>query len=97
MVTVRKDIFLVVAFDVSSDRRRRKIVKVLEKYGTRVNYSVFECLVTEGDAMELKRRIAIAMKAGKDNILVWPLCKTCIDRRVSILGVKEEETLIKIL
>ena len=97
MVKIHKDIFLVVAFDVSSDRRRRKIVKILEKYGTRVNFSVFECLVTEGDALELKRMIALAMKAGKDNILVWSLCKTCIDRRISILGVREEEGVVKLL
>jgi CRISPR-associated protein Cas2 len=97
MIKAQRDYFLVVAFDVSSDRRRRKLTKVLEEYGSRVNFSVFECLVSAAEAVELKRKIALCMKARKDNILVYSLCKNCIDKRVSILGATEEEGVVKIL
>ena len=36
---------VVVAYDIVSDKRRNKMVKFLEQYGKRINYSVFECLV----------------------------------------------------
>jgi CRISPR-associated endonuclease Cas2 len=35
--------FLVVAYDVTHDRRRTRVVKILKNYGERVQYSVFEC------------------------------------------------------
>jgi CRISPR-associated protein Cas2 len=91
------DLFLLVAFDVSSDRRRRRIVKVLEKQGSRVNYSVFECMLTAMEAQKLKEDLARLMKPGKDNILVYPLCKNCVDKRISILGKAEREEVVKML
>ena len=33
----------VVSYDITSDRLRNKIAKTLEGYGTRIQYSVFEC------------------------------------------------------
>ena len=36
----------VVAYDISDDKRRLKVVKILEKSGIRINYSVFECMLT---------------------------------------------------
>ena len=34
--------FVVVAYDIPDDRRRTRVAKVLEDYGDRVQYSVFE-------------------------------------------------------
>lgn len=45
----------VISYDVSDSRRRRRVAGILEKLGTRVQYSVFEVLVTE---TALKRAIA---------------------------------------
>lgn len=42
-----KKIFCVVAYDIQDDRSRIQISKILEKYGTRINYSVFECMFTD--------------------------------------------------
>ena len=36
-----------VCYDITSDRVRNKIVKTLEGYGRRVQYSVFECDLDE--------------------------------------------------
>jgi len=33
----------VVSYDIGNDKRRTKLSTLLEKYGTRVNYSVYEC------------------------------------------------------
>ncbi len=37
----------VVSYDISNDRRRTKLASLLDKYGTRVNYSVYECELNE--------------------------------------------------
>ncbi len=33
----------IVTYDISNDKRRTKLSTLLEKYGLRVNYSVYEC------------------------------------------------------
>jgi CRISPR-associated protein Cas2 len=40
-------IFCIVAYDVEDNRQRDKIAKLLEKYGIRINLSVFECMFTD--------------------------------------------------
>ena len=37
----------VVSYDIISDRTRRKLSKILEGYGVRIQYSVFECRLNE--------------------------------------------------
>lgn len=36
-----------VSYDITSDRRRRRIANLLENYGKRIQYSVFECYLDE--------------------------------------------------
>ena len=33
----------VISYDISNDKRRTKLSTLLDMYGTRVNYSVYEC------------------------------------------------------
>lgn len=37
-------LFYVVVYDISSDKQRKKVSDLLEGYGLRVQYSVFECV-----------------------------------------------------
>ena len=36
-----------VSYDIESDRLRKKISDTLENYGIRIQYSVFECEISE--------------------------------------------------
>ncbi len=49
--------FLVVSYDIPSNRRRYKVMKTLEGFGTRVQYSVFECNLKPREAEELHKRL----------------------------------------
>jgi CRISPR-associated protein Cas2 len=89
--------FIVVAYDIAANRRRGKVAKTLGKYGVRVNYSVFECLLSPADVDRLKDELSAIIKQNKDTVLVYPLCKNCVDNRVSLKGRKEKETLVKVL
>ena len=47
----------VVTYDIPNDKRRKKVSDLLEGYGRRVQYSVFECLLTSAKYAELKHRL----------------------------------------
>jgi CRISPR-associated protein Cas2 len=49
--------FLIVSYDIPSNRRRYKVMKTLEGFGTRVQYSVFECNLKAREVDELRKRL----------------------------------------
>lgn len=69
--------FIVVAYDVSDDRRRNRVVKLLEKVGVRVNYSVFECLLTDAQYEKLRNDIGGKIKPREDTVIYYPICLDC--------------------
>ena len=49
--------FLVVSYDISSNRRRYRVMKTMEGFGTRVQYSVFECNLKPREIDDLRKRL----------------------------------------
>ncbi|MFM7575972.1 MAG: CRISPR-associated endonuclease Cas2, partial [Microcystaceae cyanobacterium] len=41
--------FVVVSYDISEDKRRTKVHKILKSYGQWMQFSLFECDLTEKD------------------------------------------------
>lgn len=77
-----KKIFCVVAYDISDNRRRNKIIKVLEKYGIRVNYSVYECTFTHAQFKKVEERIAKLIVSKEDSVIYYPICVDCFSKIV---------------
>lgn len=77
-----KRLFCVVAYDIKDDRRRCRIVKILEKYGVRVNFSVFECLFTESQYIKVRQQIEIKTDRREDHIVYYPICVNCFSKIV---------------
>ncbi|MGV2391312.1 MAG UNVERIFIED_CONTAM: CRISPR-associated endonuclease Cas2 [Microcystis novacekii LVE1205-3] len=46
--------YFVVSYDISDDKRRTKIHNTLKSYGQRVQYSVFECDLTDTQYAKLR-------------------------------------------
>lgn len=89
--------FVIVAYDISDNKRRSKIAKILEKYGVRCNFSVFECILTESQANALKIRLNKIASPRMDCILYYYLCKSCIEKRDHYgpqMGLRSEIILI---
>lgn len=78
--------FYVVAYDVSDDKRRAKVVKVLLKYGKRINLSVFECMLSDSQFRNLKEAIMKVSDRKNDHILVYPICLNCFAKIESLAG-----------
>ncbi|RKY67547.1 MAG: CRISPR-associated endonuclease Cas2 [Candidatus Latescibacterota bacterium] len=49
--------FIVVSYDIVDDKTRNKIAKTLLDYGTRVQYSVFECVLTKEQLHRLEQEL----------------------------------------
>lgn len=77
-----KRTFWVIAYDISDDKRRMKVVKQLEKYGERVNLSVFECMFTPGQFEKIKESIGRQINDSVDTVIYYPLCLECFGKIV---------------
>lgn len=62
----------VIAYDSPSDKRRRKLAKVLEGYGERLQRSVFECRLHPHQLKRL-RTILAGIAMADDSIRLWSI------------------------
>lgn len=67
----------VVAYDIPDDRRRLRVAKLLEGYGERVQYSVFECVLTPRQFERLWEEIGRRIDGAEDSVRVYRLCEEC--------------------
>jgi CRISPR-associated protein Cas2 len=73
--------FVLVAYDVSSTRRRNKVAKILSNYGTRVNFSVFECEFKKAEGLKnMKKEIKKTIKSKDDHIRYYVICRECREK-----------------
>ena len=89
-----KKLFCVVAYDIADDKRRLRIVKVLEKYGVRVNFSVFECVLTESQYLKVQQLLKDKMKEKEDRIIFYPVCVNCFTKIVYLPPDKKAVSLV---
>ena len=61
----------VVTYDIPNDKRRKKVSDLLEGYGRRVQYSVFECLLTS--ANRIKAPAPTKVKLEEDSVRFYPI------------------------
>jgi CRISPR-associated protein Cas2 len=50
--------FVLVCYDISEDKRRTKIHKILKSYGEWKQYSVFHCDVTDTQYARMRQRLS---------------------------------------
>ena len=75
-----------ICYDISDDKRRRKVMGIMEGYGYRVQYSVFECDLDRRKTAELKRRLRpLVSKKEWESVRIYPLCADCQKKR-QIIG-----------
>jgi CRISPR-associated protein Cas2 len=70
----------VVSYDIADPNRLRRVAKVMEGYGERVLYSVFECHLSATQLAELRERICGVINEEEDGVRWYPLCAWCRGR-----------------
>lgn len=70
---------VIVAYDVSEDRRRARLAALLATWGDRVQKSVFECTVDAGELAEVLARAATIIDPDTDAVHVYHQCSSCTE------------------
>jgi CRISPR-associated protein Cas2 len=73
--------FTVIAYDISSGKKRKEVSKLLDQYGQRANKSVYECFVTKSQIKEIKKEIKQLINSKSDSVLFYSLCKSCVEKK----------------
>lgn len=83
-----------VSYDITSDKRRKKIANILENYGKRIQYSVFECNL---DTKRYKKLYQEIMKETADmtdgSVRFYYLCENCVPK-MRLIG-QEQPSIFK--
>jgi len=85
--------YVMISYDIVDDKTRNKVMKLLKDYGTKVQYSVFECDISEEQFKEIKQKIEELINKEEDKVRYYPICKACL-KRVVISGwgeIREDE------
>lgn len=65
-----------ICYDISDHKIRRNVSKTLLNYGTRVQYSIFECRLDSTQFIELRESL-IELIEAHDKLRWYPLCTYC--------------------
>ena len=78
-----------VVYDISKDRLRTKLAKVLEAFGARVQGSVFEVRLPESRLPELRSALSALVGRGHGGeVRVYPVCVKCYNGAFAIGDVE---------
>ncbi len=68
--------FCIVSYDISDNKKRNKVAKILLDYGTRVQYSVFECNLDDDLLKKMTSRVSKVVSED-DSVRIYALCAKC--------------------
>ncbi|PJF40078.1 MAG: CRISPR-associated endonuclease Cas2 [Chloroflexi bacterium] len=80
--------FWIVSYDIPNDKRRYRVSKILEGYGRRAQYSVFECEINNDKREQLEMRLQREIDPEEDDIRFYPMNRADL-KRVRLLGKAE--------
>lgn len=87
------EVLVLVTYDVSTSseggtKRLRRVAKICQNYGQRVQHSVFECIVDATQFVLLKEELKSVIDVDHDSIRFYRLGKN-YKSKVEHIGVKE--------
>lgn len=84
----------VISYDIAKDKTRTKVAKLLENYGVRMQYSVFECDLDDKRFNELYSEIKkMDINTNIDSIRFYKLCKNC-ENEIKTIGTVEQKRFV---
>ncbi len=81
----RETELVVISYDVEDDRHRNRVHDVLIAHGTWVQYSVFECFLTQRELVQLRGQLLALIDVKTDSVRIYRLCGSC-ERRIEVIG-----------
>lgn len=87
-MSARQTVFYVVAYDISSDRRRTRVHKILSGFGQWIQFSLFECYLTAKERLTLQEKLDQVLKDDQDRVRFYRLCEACL-KKVETVGMEQ--------
>ncbi len=84
----------VIAYDISDNRRRTKVHKILVGFGKWTQYSLFECFLTRKQLVLLRSKLAEHLVEQQDSVRFYQLCANCVERVETVGGPPPIEELL---
>jgi CRISPR-associated protein Cas2 len=78
-----------VAYDIRDDRRLRGVAVCMEGYGTRIQYSVFVCDLSDREKFVMRGDIEARMKVSEDSVMIVDLGAAGDSSRFLFIGHHE--------
>ncbi len=88
---VYRNMLRLVAYDIANAKRLRKVSLLCLDYGFRVEYSVFECDLSETDFFIFWNRLNEIINPEEDRIIVYRFCANCVSGILSAGKVMRPE------
>jgi CRISPR-associated protein Cas2 len=79
--------FVVVSYDISDNRRRTKMMKALEGFGTHVQFSVFECRLRPNEISEMRGKLK-KLTGRQDSVRLYFIGADDV-QRIEVIGTGE--------
>ena len=89
---------IILSYDISDDKLRTRFSKFIQKYGRRLQYSVYEIKHSERVLKNILVEIDYNFKKkfkNTDSVIIWHTCVAC-DKKIKRFGfaVHEEKDLV---
>lgn len=75
-----RDQRVLVVYDITDNKRRRKLFKLLKGFGIRTQFSFFECLLSDVQVVKLTEGIRKLISIQEDKVGILVLCEHCFER-----------------
>ena len=72
--------FWIVAYDIAEPKRLHSVAAIFESVGTRVQKSVFECMLDAAAFADLRERLNECIDPKLDRVRYYPMCPWCLER-----------------
>lgn len=82
---IYREMLHLIAYDITSPKRLRRVAKICENFGIRVEYSVFECDLKDETFEELWRQLSQTIDPDEDCLLAYRICNSCT-RKIASMG-----------
>ncbi len=77
--------FVIVSYDIPDDKRRRRVMKTLEDFGSHVQYSVFECDIKEPVYRRMRERLKRYIVPKDDSVRFYFLDEDAV-KKIEAIG-----------
>lgn len=71
-----------VCFDVSNNKLRRNLIKCLEEFGRRIQFSVFELEMSDVDLIKLNTKIKSVRLETTDKCFIFPISEIAFRKSI---------------